>query len=73
MSEPIKVPVKGGGDIEFEEASGRCAVVGCKVKGGGLLKVTILSEIATDIWKEHPVTICGGCVATVLTNALRST
>jgi hypothetical protein len=69
----VKAPIKIDGSIEIEEASGRCAVVGCKVRGGGLLKVNILDEIASGIWKEHPVTICGGCMATVLTNALQST
>lgn len=68
----VKAPIKLDGSIEIEESSGNCAVIGCKVHGGGLFKVTILDEIATGIWKTKPVILCGGCVATVLTNALRS-
>lgn len=67
----IKAPIKGGGDLEIEEAAGRCAFSDCKVNGGGLLKFTILDELSEGIFRERPVVICGGCLTRILTTVVQ--
>lgn len=54
----ISAPTKDG-KIEFEEANGRCVVVGCKVHGGGLIKVTITEPVVEGVSWEHPAVLCG--------------
>ena len=59
------------GHLSFREANGRCAIMGCGVKGGGLLEVTIESVIADGISWERPVILCGKHLASALANCFK--
>jgi hypothetical protein len=66
----MKVPTAYG-DVEIEEAQGRCQGAGCKRKGGGMLKFTDHQPLADGIEKQHTVFLCGQCLVAAVTGTLK--
>lgn len=62
------------GHIEVRDASGRCIIDGCKIKGGGLVRIQNVTSRAEQIddlaWDGKAVVVCGDHLVEVLTAVL---
>ena len=69
----IHAPAKTG-NIEIGEGQGRCVIDGCKVKGGGLIRVqnttSDVAQLPDLAWKGKRIVICGKHLLEVLTAVL---
>lgn len=69
----IDIPVKIG-RVELRSASGRCVIDGCKIKGGGLLRVQHCSDSAEHLpdlaFQGKGLVVCGKHFLEVLTAVL---
>lgn len=59
---PMSFPAKTG-HVEIGEGAGRCIVDGCKVRGGGLIRIANGSGEIEDLpklaWHGKAVIVCG--------------
>lgn len=60
------------GRLDLTETTGRCIVDGCKVKGGGLIRIQNISEDDTEVpslaWKGKAIALCADHLLEGLTN-----
>jgi hypothetical protein len=72
----MKIPLKQG-TLEIADASGRCVIDGCKIRGGGLLSIQQLTnldspaDVLDAAWKGQKVVMCGDHFLVALSTILR--